>query len=146
LTAYSSKIIKNISDIAGYFIQAIDDEEKLRTVCFEKDYEGRDALQLLSDYEIVEIMNNRNMEKVALELWASEYDVKGSIMTTSSAFNILKHDMFKKPKDVVNDYIFFSFKNRIFHHHLYQVNIWKKSMMAKVVMEGIFLALLACVF
>ena len=53
---------------------------------YEKDFEDRDSLLLLSTYEVAEIMNNRNMKKLAIELWTSEYDVKGSILECSSAW------------------------------------------------------------
>ena len=51
---------------------------------FDKDLEGRDSLTLLSKYNITGIMNNRNMEKIAIELWTSEYDVKSHFLECSS--------------------------------------------------------------
>jgi hypothetical protein len=89
LSSMTEKLRAMITEITGSFVQAIDDEEMLRKLVFENDFEGRDSLVLISYYEIDEIMNNKNMEKVALELWSSEYDVKGSIMECSSAWKIL---------------------------------------------------------
>ena len=44
-------------------------------------------------YNLHEMLAIKNIEKVALELWNSEYDVSGSMMECSSAFKILKdHD------------------------------------------------------
>ena len=82
----------------------MEDETKLRAMVFEKDFEHRDSLYLLSKWNIVEIMNNKNMEKIALELWTSEYDVKGSFMTTSSALKIVTSDSINKPRDILSDY------------------------------------------
>jgi hypothetical protein len=74
------------------YIEDIEDEVHLRSLVFEKDYENRDSLDLLSKYGIIQIMDNRNMEKIALELWTSQYDVKGHLLITSSAFMILTYD------------------------------------------------------
>lgn len=89
------------------------------------------------------------MEKIALELWNSEYDVKGSIMETCSAMKIFFYNTINKPKDVVNDYIFYNWKHRALgelSHHLYQLNVWKKSMKAKIITETIFYAIIVCIF
>jgi hypothetical protein len=34
----------------------------------------------MSQFNITNVMNNKNMEKIALELWSSEFDVKGNVM------------------------------------------------------------------
>lgn len=44
------------------------------------------------------------MEKIALELWTSQYDVKGTYLTTSTAFKIVIYDSFNQPRDIVTDY------------------------------------------
>jgi hypothetical protein len=80
LSAYTEGIIEHLTAVGSHFISGITDEEKLRATVFEKDFEFRDALELISHYDITEIMDNKNMEKIALELWSSEYDVKGGIM------------------------------------------------------------------
>ena len=68
------------------------------------------------------------MEKIAMELWTSQYDVKGNLMTTSSAYQIVMDDSFNQPKDILYNYIFFNWKYRTFEnfeHHLYQFEVWK---------------------
>ena len=97
LSSYTERIQTHVSKIASNFIQNIDDESTLRALVFEKDFENRDSLDLLSLYNIVDIMDNKNMEKIALELWISQYDVKGNLMTTSSVYKIVMDDNFKKP-------------------------------------------------
>ena len=104
LGAYTEKIEEIIIKTTASFIENIEDEFQLRELVFEKDYENRDSLDLLSKYNIVDIMNNRNMEKIALELWTSQYDVKGGLFTTSSALQIVVYDSFNKPRDIVSDF------------------------------------------
>jgi hypothetical protein len=100
----------------------------LRKLVFERDFEGRDALMLLSYYEIDEIMNNKNMEKVALELWTSEYDIKGTIMECSSAYQILVKEGINKPKDMAKEYIFYNWESSMGQHengiciHTFQIH------------------------
>lgn len=127
----------------------MDDEARLRAMVFEKDLENRDSLELMSKYNIIDIMNNKNMEKIALELWTSDYDVKGTFLTTSSALKIIAYDSFNKPRDVLTDYFFLNWKNRTmdnFEHHMYQFEVWKKSMKSKFIIEGLFLTILTIVF
>ena len=89
------------------------------------------------------------MEKIALELWTSQYDVKGNIMTTSSAYKIVAYDSFNKHRDILGDFFFINWKFRKlenFEHHLGQFNVWKESMKAKFIMEGLFLTMITCIF
>ena len=75
----TDKIERILIDITSVYIQDIEDEMQLRALAFEKDFENRDSLDLLSQYNINKIMNNKNMEQIALELWTSAFDVKGHI-------------------------------------------------------------------
>ena len=73
-------------------------------------------------------MDNKNMEKIDLELWTSQFDVKGSYMTTSTALKIVLYDSFNQPRDIVSDFFCFNWKFRTldnFEHHLYQFQVWK---------------------
>ena len=149
LGAYTEKIEEILIKSTASFIEDIEDEFQLRELVFEKDYENRDSLDLLSKYNIVDIMNNRNMEKIALELWTSQYDVKGSLFTTSSALQIVVYDSFNKPRDILSDFFCLNWKYRRmenFDHHLYQFQVWKTSMKAKFLTEGFFLAILTVIF
>ena len=67
---------------------------------------------LISDYNLTDIMWNKRIEKIALQLWTSDYDVKGDFMTTSSILRIVQHDVMKKPKDILSDYFWLNWKNR----------------------------------
>jgi hypothetical protein len=149
LEAYTQKIEELVIGVTATFIEEMEDEIQLRAMVFEKDDNNKDSIELITKYNIIKIMNNKNMEKIALELWTSDYDVKGSFMTTSSALKIIMYDSFNKPRDVISDYMFFNWKFRSmenFEHHLYQFEVWKKSMKAKFIVEGLFLAILTVIF
>ena len=112
LEVYTTKIKDIVINIASKYIEAIEDEAEIHSLCFEKDYENRDSLELVSKYNIFQIMNNKNMEKIALELWESYYDIKGDIMTTSSILKILSYDSFNKPRNIMWDVLFLNWKHR----------------------------------
>ena len=146
LDIYTESINEKLMKIGSNFVNSLIDESILRNIIFERDFENRDSLELLSYYNITEIMNNKNIEKVALELWSSNYDVKGNLMECSSALSTILYNTINKPRDLVDDYIFFNFKFRKFSeysHHLFQFEVWKKSMKAKFLTEAFFLILLA---
>ena len=93
----TKRIQNHISKVAANYIESIQDEYILRVLIFENDFDNKDSLDLLSLYKIINLMNNKNMEKIALELWISQYDIKGNLMTTSSVYKIVMDDNFRKP-------------------------------------------------
>ena len=73
-------------------------------------------------------MNNKNIEKIALELWSSNYDVKGNLMECSTALRTILYNTTNRPRDLVDDHIFFNFKFRKLSEYsylLFQFKVWK---------------------
>lgn len=109
----------------------------------------RDSLDIISSRNFTKLMDNSNMETIALEKWRSQYDVRGSIMACSSAWRVIKYDSLNKPRDCVRENLFFNPKHKrmsALDHHLFQFNVWKRSMMAKLVTETFFNFALAVIF
>ena len=61
-------ILEYLTKVWSNVVSSITDEEELRSIVFEKDFEYRGSLNLLSQYDITAIMDNINMEIIALEL------------------------------------------------------------------------------
>ena len=96
LSAIVNNLNSYIIQIWSQFIKEIK-EDKIREIIFEKDFGRRDCLDIISEYDISDLLNNKNMEKIALEIWESQYDIKGTIFECSSSFSILKsNQMFYK--------------------------------------------------
>lgn len=149
LNAVTSKIKKCTTTIIKTFIGDMQDEEKVRSLVFEKDFDNRDSFDLITQYNMTEILNNKNIEKVALELWDSEYDIKGTILECSSAYIIVNYNTFNKPLDLVENYMFYNLTHRQIHklsHHMFQFQVWMKSMKAKFMTEAFFLFILTVIF
>ena len=56
---------------------------------FTKDLDGRDALTLIAKRNMIRVMENENVEKAALELWESEYDVRENYFRISTSYQLL---------------------------------------------------------
>ena len=96
----------------------------------------------MSTYNITALLNNRSMEKIALELWTSEYDVASTFMECSSAYKMLVDSQFDKLKDAEISHRFYKRDARVienYGHHMFQFKVWKRSMQAKFVVEALFL-------
>lgn len=144
VTAITSYVIK----VGAVFVSELK-EDRIRPIVHEHDFDRRDAFDIISAYNIADLLDNKNMEKVALELWESQYDIKGSLFECSSAFSIIKLDMFAKARDYVDEYMFYNFKQRNmdkFAHHMFQFKVWAKSMKARFVIESTLLFCTAVVF
>ena len=76
LSGFAEKVEDVAVKVTSAYIESIQNEAKLRELVFEKDFENRDSLEIVSTYNIIGIINNKNMEKMALELWTSKYDLK----------------------------------------------------------------------
>ena len=51
----------------------------------------------MSDYEISELMNNKNVEKITLELWSSDYIAFEHVFTSSSAYKMIIYNSSEAP-------------------------------------------------
>ena len=149
LNAITEEIQERVEAIGRSFIERIKNEDELRLLVFDQDFQKRDSLHLMSAYNITALLNNRNMEKIALELWTSEYDVASSFMECSSAYKMLVDSQFDKLKDPEIKNRFYNTGVRVvenYGHHMFQFKVWKRSMQAKFVVEGLFLFLITVTF
>jgi hypothetical protein len=94
-------------------------------------------------------MGNANMGKIAIELWTSKYDVNENLMCTSSAHKLLIYDVNIRSYDILKDFIFYNFEQRKLEncgHHMFQFEVWMKSMNAKYASKSFFLLVLSVLF
>ena len=89
LSGIGVQIRSRATSIGARFVESIESPAQLKVLLFEQDVSYRDSLALISMYALNEMLEIKNIEKVALELWTSEYDVCGSILECSSAFSIV---------------------------------------------------------
>lgn len=59
LSAITEKIVDHIVQVGSYFVSEMQDEARLRYIVFEKDFDNRDSLELISSYNITSIMDSK---------------------------------------------------------------------------------------
>ena len=72
------------------YIEAVDEENFLTEVMLEKDYSGRDSLQIAVELEVIDLIQAPKVEAVIKRLWNSDFDTSGSFFEMSTAFQILQ--------------------------------------------------------
>ena len=72
-----------------HYIIAVDDENFLTEVMLEKDYQGRDSLQIAVELELIDLIQSPKVEAVIKRLWNSDFDTSGSFFEMSTAYQIL---------------------------------------------------------
>ena len=75
---------------------------------FAKDLDGRDALTVIAKCNIIQVMENENVEKAALELWESEYDVRENFLRNSTTYQLLFDVSSQSLKDEENERRFYN--------------------------------------
>ena len=73
------------------YIESVDDENFLTSVMLEKDYIGRDSLQIAVELEVLDLIQAPKVEAVIKRIWNSDYDTSGSFFEMSTPYQILSH-------------------------------------------------------
>ena len=68
------------------YIESVDDENFLTTVMLEKDYNGRDSLQIAVELEVLDLIQAPKVEAVIKRIWNSDYDTSGSFLEMSTPY------------------------------------------------------------
>ena len=90
LSALSEPIRERATEVGANFVEGIESPSQLKALVFERDVSNRDSLTLISKYNLHEMLAIKNIDKTALELWNSEFDVSGRLMECSSSLKILR--------------------------------------------------------
>lgn len=89
-------------------------------LCFDKDLENRDTFDFLSKFELSEIMENKNVEKVVLQMWSSQYNTQGTIFECSSAYHMVFDSKVSSIMDEERKYRFYNARDiKQFRPHMF---------------------------
>ena len=75
-------------ELAKFYVDAVDDEHFLTQMMLEKDYGGRDTLQIAVDLELLELIQSPKIESIILRIWNSDFDTSGSLLQMSTSYQI----------------------------------------------------------
>ena len=96
------EIRQAIVKIAKEYMDRVDNEEEMRDLLLEQDIDIRDSLNIIYDYDVVELLENPYAQKIVMNIWESKYNVSASIFAASTVHNLLfnynhcRYDMEKK--------------------------------------------------
>lgn len=81
-----NQLMDQVKKMIIEYIQSVDDENFLTSVMLEKDYEGRDSLQIAVELELLDLVQAPKVEAVIKRIWNSDYDTSGSFFEMSTPF------------------------------------------------------------
>ena len=84
------------------YIESVDDENFLTSVMLEKDYTGRDSLQIAVELEVLDLIQAPKVEAVIKRIWNSDYDTSGSFFEMSTPYQILTHSSLENDVEETN--------------------------------------------
>ena len=92
---------------------------------FAKDLDGRDALTLIAKCNMIQVLENENVEKAALELWESEYDVRENLFRNSTTYQLLFDVNSQTLKDEENERRFYNARDlENYDQHFFMFEVW----------------------
>ena len=113
----------------------VEKEQEMKYLLLEKDFEHRDALDLITQYQIVEFLESQFAENVVKEIWRSAYATQDSILSASTNHMLTWH-WWNFIRDVESDQSFLKLKDvQSIEPHPMQFKVWSNSPKARVGIE-----------
>ena len=77
-----------IVKMAIIYIESVDDENFLTAAMLEKDYSGRDSLQIAVELELLDLIQAPKVEAIIKIIYNSNYDQSGDLFNMSTTYQI----------------------------------------------------------
>ena len=84
-----SEIRSHIIKVATEYMAEVTSEDEMRFLLLEKDLDNKDALNMIYDNDLVELLGNPFAQNIVLQIWASPYNNTSSIAAVSTNHNLL---------------------------------------------------------
>lgn len=128
------------SVIVGFtrqYLTGVSREEEMRYLLLEKDFEGRDSLDLITKYNIVEFLETQFAEDVVWEIWRGAYATHDSILSASTNHMLTWH-FWHCRQDVEAIQPFCKVKEiSEIEAHLMQFTVWRFSAKSRMFIEWV---------
>lgn len=85
-----------------HYIESVDDETFLTSIMLEKDFTGRDSLQIAVELEVLDLIQAPKVEAVIMRILNSDYETSGSFFEMSTPYQILNHSSEKNDVEISN--------------------------------------------
>jgi len=89
MQVYSKKIKDELMEYASSVNSALTNEESLRLLYLEEDFEGREVLFTIQKLKLYTMMEDNRIKVLVKTLWDSNYSLSGGFMSTSYLYRLL---------------------------------------------------------
>ena len=84
------------------YTESVDDENFLTKVMLERDYSGRDSLQIAVELEVLDLIQSPKVEAIIKRILNSDYDTSGSFFEMSTPYQIINQQTAENDKEEQN--------------------------------------------
>ena len=78
-----------IEEVVCKYLDQVTTEEEMRYLLLDKDLADRDALEFITNYNIVRFLHTSLAENVVNEIWRSPYSTSDNLFSASTNFFLL---------------------------------------------------------
>lgn len=110
-------------------------EEEMRYLLLEKDFLDRDALEFITNYNIVKFLQTSLAENVVNEIWRSPYATSDQIFSASTNFFMLFKYYHCSTDEEKNRRLTIGKDIKGIDNHLMQFTVWRFSAKSRLIVD-----------
>ncbi len=136
------ELVKYVSALSD----SIKNEESLRLLFLEEDFEGREVLVVIEELRLYNVLQNKRMKILVKTLWDANYVLGGSLMAASHLYRLLLEWPLNSKVDVENQTRFQRREVQNIPQNELNFNVWKKGIGLRYMTQSIIYFILAVFF
>jgi hypothetical protein len=132
-----------IEELTKQYMQKVDTELEMRYLLLDKDFDHRDALDLITSHKIFPLLESKFADNVVKEIWRSPYSTNNSLFSASTN-NHLTFQYWNCVQDEETMNRFYHEKDiKQFEAHPLQFTVWRYSGKSRIIVEFVSTIILA---
>lgn len=96
------QLMEQVKTMIINYIESVDDENFLTNIMLEKDFTGRDSLQIAVELELLDLIQAPKVEAVIKRILNSDFETSGSFFEMSTPYQIINHSSVNNDIEVSN--------------------------------------------
>ena len=146
MKVYCEEIKQKLMEYISSLSETITNEESLRLLYLEEDFEGREVLFIIKELKLYTLLENKQMKLLVETLWDSNYVLDGNFMIASHIFTLLADWPLNSKIDIESETRFQPKDIHTLPHNRYNFNVWKRAISMKYMTQAIIYFILAVFF
>ena len=139
----SQTLRHRIEEVTKQYMNKVETELEMRYLLLEKDFEYRDALDLITIHKIYPMLESKFADNVVKEIWRSPYSTNNSLFSASTNHH-LTFGYWNFVSDEEQSNRFYHDKDiKSFEAHPLQFTVWRFSGKSRVIVEFVSTILLS---